>query len=260
MVTTSKWNSPLQGIKFPRGGSSGMENGLNNLGWETWVYEAGPHQRPSPQFPQFWLGVKYRAAPLGTEGPSWREAPEEAHQEGILYLGTILCPATAGNESSRTRSNLSPGIPGAAERLGKMHTDEASATSAPSLQSKRSWMCEGEPEWTVSCPSRRKQIHLYLAELPPYRLHQLRVEPQFPGPQPLSRPDVCSYIVDLRDVSCSQRQQLPLRSQEDLACQFARDVTANPPGNLCRRPPMCCLSRRAHGGPWANTLDLLGNS
>ncbi len=39
MVTTS-WseNSPLQGIKFPRG----VENGLNNLGWETWVYELGP--------------------------------------------------------------------------------------------------------------------------------------------------------------------------------------------------------------------------
>ncbi len=34
------------------------------------------------------------------------------------------------------------------------------------------------------------------------------------------------------------------------------DVTVNPPGDLCRRPPMCCLSRRAHGGP----QDLLGNS
>ncbi len=34
------------------------------------------------------------------------------------------------------------------------------------------------------------------------------------------------------------------------------DVTANPPGDLCRRPPMCCLSGQAHGVPW----DLLGNS
>ncbi len=33
------------------------------------------------------------------------------------------------------------------------------------------------------------------------------------------------------------------------------DVTANPPGDLYRRPPMCCLSGQAHGGPW----DLLGN-
>ncbi len=43
MVTTP-WseNYPLQGIKFPCGGSFGVENGLNNLGWETWVYELGP--------------------------------------------------------------------------------------------------------------------------------------------------------------------------------------------------------------------------
>ncbi len=34
------------------------------------------------------------------------------------------------------------------------------------------------------------------------------------------------------------------------------DVTANPPGDLCRRPPMCCLRGWAQDGPW----DLLGNS
>ncbi len=90
-------------------------------------------------------------------------------------------------------------------------------------------MREGEPEWTVSRLSRRKQIHLCLAELLPYRLHHLGVEPQFPGPQPLSRQDVCSYIVDLRDVSCSQRQQLPLGSQEDLAHQFASGCDRKPP-------------------------------
>ncbi len=27
------------------------------------------------------------------------------------------------------------------------------------------------------------------------------------------------------------------------------DVTVNPPGDLCRRPQMCCLSGRAHGDP-----------
>ncbi len=43
MVTTP-WseNSPLQGKKIPCGGSSIVDNGLNNLGWETWVYELGP--------------------------------------------------------------------------------------------------------------------------------------------------------------------------------------------------------------------------
>ncbi len=43
MVTTP-WseNFPLQGIKFPRGGSSGVENGLNKLDLETGIYELGP--------------------------------------------------------------------------------------------------------------------------------------------------------------------------------------------------------------------------
>ncbi len=118
-------------------------------------------------------------------------------------------------------------------------------------------MREGEPEWTVRRLSRRKHIHFFLAELPSYQLHHLGVEPPFPGPQPLSWQDVCSYILGPRDVSCSKRQQLPLGPQEDWARQFAKlDVTENPPGDLCRRPPMCCLSGQAHGGPW----DLLGNS
>ncbi len=33
---------PLQGIKFSHGGSSEVENSLNNLGWDTWVYGLGP--------------------------------------------------------------------------------------------------------------------------------------------------------------------------------------------------------------------------
>ncbi len=57
---------------------------------------------------------------LGTKGPSWRGAPEEARQEGILNLGTILCPATAGQWEvvEPGPSKLSPGLPGA-ERSGK---------------------------------------------------------------------------------------------------------------------------------------------
>ncbi len=54
-------------------------------------------------------------------------------------------------------------------------------------------MREGEPEWTVRRLSRCKQIHLCLAELPPYQLHHLGVEPQLPGSQTLSRQNVCSY-------------------------------------------------------------------
>ncbi len=50
-----------------------------------------------------------------------------------IYLGTILCPATAGQWEvvEPGPGKLSPGLPGA-ERSGKIHTDKASATSAPS--------------------------------------------------------------------------------------------------------------------------------
>ncbi len=99
-------------------------------------------------------------------------------------------------------------------------------------------------KWDVS---RDKQIYLYMAELLLYQLHHLGVEPLFPGPQPLSRQDVCSYIVDPRDVSCSKRQQLPLGPQEDLANQFAKWTWPQTP---------LVIYVGAHGGPW----DLLGNS
>ncbi len=70
---------------------------------------------------------------LGTEGPSWRGAPEEARREEILYPETKHCPATAGQWEviEPGPGELSPGLPGA-ERSGEKHTDEASATSAPS--------------------------------------------------------------------------------------------------------------------------------
>ncbi len=93
--------------------------------------------------------------------------------------------------------------------------------------------------------------------VPPYQLHHLGVEPSFPEPQPLSRQDVCSYILGPRDVSCSKRQQLPFGTTGGFGMPVCKvDVTANPPGDLSRRPPMCCLSGQTHGGPW----DLLGNS
>ncbi len=79
------------------------------------------------------VGGEISSPLLGTEGPSWRGAPEEARWEGILCLGTIFCPATAGQwEVVESGSGeLSPWLPGA-ER-GEMHPDEASVTSAPSL-------------------------------------------------------------------------------------------------------------------------------
>ncbi len=44
LAISAPWSeeSPLQGIQFPRWGSSGLEYGLNNLGWETESYELRP--------------------------------------------------------------------------------------------------------------------------------------------------------------------------------------------------------------------------
>ncbi len=70
-------------------------------------------------------------------------------------------------------------------------------------------------QWDVSRDANRS-TRASISALPP------RVESTFPRPQPLSRQDVCSYIVGPRDVSCSKRQQLPLGPQEDLARQFAK--------------------------------------
>ncbi len=82
------------------------------------------------------IGGEISSPLLGTEGPSWRGAPEEARREGILYMGTILCPATAGQWEvvEPGHGELSTGLPGV-EQSGEMHTDEASGwiLHSPSL-------------------------------------------------------------------------------------------------------------------------------
>ncbi len=68
------------------------------------------------------VGGEISSPLLGTEGPSWRGAPEEARWEGILCLGTIFCPATMGQwEVVESGSGeLSPWLPGA-ERGGNAY-------------------------------------------------------------------------------------------------------------------------------------------
>ncbi len=115
MVTTP-WseNSPLQGIKFPRGGSSGVENGLNNLGWETWVYELGPLKDQAHSFHRSGWG-------WNIEPPAWDRR-------------SLLTGSSRGGPSRRDIISGNHTLPGhrGAEWSGQMHTDEASATSAPS--------------------------------------------------------------------------------------------------------------------------------
>ncbi len=127
-----KWNSPLQGITFPRGGSSRVENGLYNLVWETWVYELGPLRGQAHSFHSSGWGWTLepptrdkRSLLTGSSegGPSRRDIISGNHTlPGHHWAKKVLEPGPG---------ELSPGHPGA-EQSREMHTDEASAMSAPS--------------------------------------------------------------------------------------------------------------------------------
>ncbi len=89
-----------------------------------------------------------------------------------------------------------------------------------SFQPQRSWMSQRVPEGTVRCLMSRKQIHLCLAKNSPNLLHHLGVKPPFPGPRPLPRQNVCSYIEMPRNIDCSQREKLVLGPHKDLVRQL----------------------------------------
>ncbi len=105
MVTTPRSkNFPLQGITFTHGGSSGVENYLNNLGWETWVYELGPLRGQAHSFHSSGWGWNIessawnrRSLLMGSSrgGPSRRD----------IQSGNHTLPGHRGAmRSSRTRS------------------------------------------------------------------------------------------------------------------------------------------------------------
>ncbi len=203
------------------------------------------------------VGGEISSPLLGTEGPSWRGAPEEARWEGILYLGTILWPATAGQWEvvKPGPGELSPGLPGA-ERSGEMHTDEATPTSAPSRPVRYGCMWEKQcGQWDVSRDANRStcawpnSLHIS-STTSGWSLHS-------PGFSPCLDRMSCSYIVDPLGCKLLEETATTLGTTGGFGMPVCNvDVTANPPGDLCRRPPMCCLIGWAQGGP----CDLLENS
>ncbi len=221
MVTTPWSENSPQGIKFPCGGSSGVENGLHNLGWETWVYELGP--------------LRGQAHSFHSSGWGWNIEPPAWDRRSLLTGGSRGGPSrrdiTSGNHtlpshrgamrSSRTqyRRTLSR-TPGSRVIGGNSY--RRSLGHVCTIASSPGGLREGESERTVRRLSQHKQIHLCLAELPPYQLHHLGVEPPFPGPQPLSQQDVCTYIVVPLGCKLLEETTLPLGPQEDLARQFAK--------------------------------------
>ncbi len=254
MVTTP-WseNFPLQGIKFPRGGSSGVENSLNNPGWETWVYELGPLRGQAHSFHSSGWGEISR--PLhGTEGPSWWGAPEEARREGILNLEAILCPGQRrAMRSSRTRSwqTLSRTLGSRAiggnvyrQSLGHVCIIASGLGGAGCVSENQSG------QWDVSRDINRS-TRASISAPPPWggaSIPRASAWRNMGGCLLLyCGPLGCKLLKETTSFGTTGGFGSPV-------CKV--DVTANPPGDLSRRPPTCCLSGQAHGGPW----DLLGHS
>ncbi len=223
MITTP-WseNSPHQGITFPHGRSTGVENGLNILGWETWVYELGP--------------LRGQAHSLHSSGWGWNIEPPAWDRRSLLKGssrgGPLRRDNISGNHtlashrgamrSSKTRSrrtiSRTPGsrvIGGNAYRRSHAHvcTITSSPIGAGCMWEKRSG------QWDVSRDTNRStcawpnSLHIS-STTSGWSLHS-------PGLSPCLDRMSAPILWTPWDVSCSKRQQLPLGPQEDLACQFA---------------------------------------
>ncbi len=258
MVTTPRSeNLPLQGIQFPRGWSSGVENGLNNLGWETWVYELGPLRDQAHSFHSSGWGWNIeppawdrRSLLTGSSrgGPSRRENRFGNH----TLPGHRGAIRSSGTRSRRTLSST----PGSRAIGGKCVKMKPRPHLCHRIQSERSWMREGEPEWAVRRLSRCKQIHLCLADSFHISSTTSGWSLQSPGLSPcldrMSAPMLWAPGCKLLAETTTS-----FRTTGGFGTPVCKvDVTSNLPGDLCRRSPMCCLSGQAHGGPW----DLSGNS
>ncbi len=110
-------------------------------------------------------------------------------------------------------------------------------------------MLEGESERTVRRLSRRKQIHLCLERTPSISSPPPRGGAFIPrASAPVSTG--CSPIFLVPGTTRQQETTTSLGTTGGFGTPvFKVDVTATPPGDLCRRPPMCYLSGQAHGGP-----------
>ncbi len=182
---------------------------------------AGPPQRPTHSFHSSGWGWNIkppawdrRSLLTGSSrgGPSRRDIISGNHTlHG--HRGAMRSSRTRSRWTlSRTPRSRAIGVKAYRRSLGHVCTIGSSLGGAGCMRENQSG------QWDVSRDANRSTY----AWLPPNQLHHLGVEPPFPGPQPLSRQDVCSYTVDPRDVSCSKKQQLPLGLQEDLVCQFAK--------------------------------------
>ncbi len=193
-------------------------------------------------------GVKYWAPCLGQKGPSRRN----------IISGNHTLPATAGQWEvvEPGPGKLSPVLPGA-EPSGEKHTDKASAMSVP-LRPVR----EELDAWGKTRVNSETSLEMQTDPLVPGRTPSISAPPPRGGssiPRASAPVSTGCLLLHCGPPGCKLLEETAtsLGTTGEFGTPVCKvDVTVNTPGDLCRRPPMRCLSGRAHGGPW----DLLGNS
>ncbi len=100
---------PLQGVQFPRWGSSGLEDGLNNLSWETLLWAMScVHSGVTPTT-SIAPGRGDRP-PLVWGDHFWQESPMESRRGDKSGRKTILGPARSRLTSFQRTLAGAPGI------------------------------------------------------------------------------------------------------------------------------------------------------
>ncbi len=185
--------------RLSRRGRSVLEDGLNNLSWETGCYElcyammlCCTHSFHNSR--QGWKMVpparERRSRHTGiSHGESSRRPTRASNHGQPGQYGTINNRQTS-SQQTLSRTPGSRAIGGKAYRWSLGHI-----CTMASSQIWAGWL---------------HLVHLGSTELLPNLLHHLIVEHPFLGPQPLSLQDVCSLIEAPRDVNCPQGEQFPL--------------------------------------------------
>ncbi len=208
---------------------------------------------PGPQFPQFWLGVKYRAPCLGQNVPPGGELQRRSVEKGYISGNHTLPGYRGAMRSSRTRSrrtlSRTPGsraIGDNAHRQSLGHV--CTIASSPFFRGAGCVSENQSGQWDVSRDADRS-TRASISAPPPQ------------GGASISRASApvstgC-LLLDCGPPGCKLLEETTtsIGTTGGFGMPVCKvDVTANPPGDLCRRPPMCYLSGQAHGSPW----DLLG--
>ncbi len=239
MVSTT-WSekSPPEAIQFPRWGSSRLENGLNNLGWETWCYELRPFRGHTHSFHNSGGGKHHTSAcerrSLLTGISHGELSRRETRSENHTRPGQNGATSTAGPHPGAL--SLEP--PGAYRRsLGHVCTIASSPSGAGWVREYQRGQCD---VWWVANRStcawpKTLQICFTTSGWS-----------SFPGPRPLASTECLLLHWDAQEYRLlSARETCPGTTQGSGAPACIRGER-RPPGGWYKKPQLCCRCVLAH--------------